>query len=189
MPEADLNIQMIKPNTTKQERSPILFVSCGMFGFILCEIVFTEHVFNVDFRKISNENYKCEFATELSKYGDIFKGYYPPCLTPNHRPITFNFTNSRSRLREQLLVKDLFDIGCGKYDLDCDLNNVFRGKYENGHCYSSVAPAPQIIIILNDTGVGIPRIDAGLYENDILKGVSSVVWDENNIINGISSGT
>ena len=62
--------------------------------------------------------------------------------------------------------------------------------YENGYWYSPVAlvPTPQIIIILNDNDVGIPRIDTGLYENDILKGVYCVVWDENNIINGISSG-
>ena len=144
----------------------------------------------------NNAIFKCKFETEILKYEDIFNGYYPsPYSTPTHRAVAFNFTNSCPRLREQLVLKDLFDIVCGKYDLACDLNNDcgdgFNEQfYENGCWYSPVAPAPtpQIIITLNDTDIEIPRIDTGVYENDILKGVYGVVWDENNIINGISSG-
>ena len=144
---------------------------------------------------ISNNNaiYECEFEAEVLKYGDIFNGYYPPPYsTPTPRTPAFKFTNSCPRLREQLVLKDLFDIG--KYDLDSDLNNVcgdgFNNSYENGYCYSPVAPArtPQIIIILNDSGIGIPRIDTRIYPNDFFKGVYGVVWDENNIVNVISSG-
>ena len=144
----------------------------------------------------NNAIYGCEFETELLKYGDIFNGYYLRLYpTPIVCQATFNFINSRPRLREQLALKNLFDIVRGKYDLNCDLNNVCEDRfnenfYKHEYCYSPVASAPtsQIIIILNDTGVGISRIDTELHENDILKGVYGVVWDENNIINGISSG-
>ena len=134
----------------------------------------------------NNAIFNCEFETGILKYDDP-----PRYSTPTHRKAAFMFTNSCPRLREQLVLKDLFDIVYGKYDLDCDLNNGINKKfYENGYCYSPVAPAPtsQIIIILNDSSSEIPRIDTGLHENDILKGVYDAVWDENNIINGISSG-
>ena len=141
----------------------------------------------------NNAIYKCDFEAEVLKYGDIFNGYYlPPYSTRTPRTGACKFTNSSPRLREQLVLKELFDIG--KYDLDSDLNNVcgdsFNNFYENGYCYSPVAPArtPQIIIILNDSGIGIPRIDTRIYPNDFFKGVYGVVWDENNIVNVISSG-
>ena len=182
--------------STKQVRIPILLVLYELFGFISCKIVFDEYVFNVDLCKILNENYKCEFETELLKYGDIFNGYYPRLYsTPIPRPAVFNFTNSRKRLREQLVLKKLFYVVYSKYDLDCDLNNVCSHCFnencdKNGYYHPPVAHAPtsQIMIILNDTGIGIPRIDTGLYENDILNGVYGAVWDEINIVNGTSSG-
>ena len=178
-----------KQHSTRQVSFSILFVLYGMFGFIPSEIVFGEYV---DLCKILNENYKCKFETELSKYGDIFNGYYsPPYSTTIPRPTTFNFINSRPRLREQLVLKDLFDVVYGEYDWNNVCGGGFNGNfYDNGYCYPPVTPASirKIRIILNDTSIGIPRIDTGLFDNDILTGVYGVVWDENNIINRISSG-
>ena len=91
-----------------------------------------------------------------------------------HRTTTLNITNSRPRL---LTLKDLFDVVYGKYDLNnvcgCSFDENF---FETGYCYPPLAPAPtpQIMIILNDSGIGIPRIDTRLYENDILKGAYGV---------------
>ena len=174
----------VKQNSTKQVKVGMLLVLYGMFGFIASEIVFGEYVFNVDLCKILNENCKCEFET------DIFNGHYPPSYsTPIDRPTILNFTNSRPRLREQLVLKDLFDVVYDKYDLNRVCSGGFNENfYENEYPPLAPAATPQIMIIVNDTGIGIPRIDTRIYENDILNGVYGVVWDENNIINGISSG-
>ena len=84
-----------KQNITKQVTVRILFVLYGTFGFVAFEIVFGEFVFNVDLCKILNENYKCEFETEFSKYDDIFNGYYPPPhSTPIPSPTTHDFTST-----------------------------------------------------------------------------------------------
>ena len=132
------------------------------------------YVFELEFKNVENENVNCDFYDY-----DLCNGYYPtPYQTPAPGPPIVDFIISRGGLSEQLVFKDVFDIVySGEYDLNngckCGFNENF---FHNGYCYptkyptSTPAPIPQIIIILSDTGIGIPGIDTGLSEINILQG-------------------
>ena len=104
-----------------------------------------------------------------------------PIFTPTPRPTTLI-----------LLFQGVFDIVydeyCFDYDLDngckCGLNkNFYNDGYYRYYEYSTPAPhpTPQIMLIFNKTGHGIPR-------NDISKGVFGVYLCESIMINEISFG-
>ena len=127
----------------------------------------------------------CEYIC----YGSFNGPLCPPSSTPVPRPTTLNFTNSRIGLREQPVLKDLFDIFYGgngfDYDLNIIVNEINNENFNNNGCYYPTkyptpipAPAPLPTIEFNCINTGLPGID-------ILKGVYGVVWNENNSDNEI----
>ena len=141
----------------------------GLFDIVYGRNIIVNDLNNVcecDF----NENFYCneyDCGVLLSPYPTPIPG----------APIV-DFINSRAEIREQLVVKDLFDI----------VNEIIIENFcNNGYCCPTPTPAPtpQIIIIFNNTGVGISGIDTGLCENDILDSIFGVNNNENDIVNEI----
>ena len=163
----------------------------GVFKYVveynLCKILNeNENEFELEFKTVENENVNCDFYDY-----DLCNGYYPtPYPTSPPRPTIFNFTNSRAGLREQLVLEDIFGI---VYGGEYDCNNVCEYGFNenfcnnNGYCYPPLTPAPtpQIIIVVNDTGIGILGIDTGLCGNDILDSIFGINNNENDIVNEI----
>ena len=125
----------------------MLFVLIGIIPFILCGIIFGEYVFK-------NEN-DCDYS--------LCNGYYPPPNpTPAIDPSIIDFDISSAGLREQLVLKDVFDIFYGENSIcECTCN---------GYYYPPT--------------IEFESINVGLCKNDIF----GVVWDENDIINEINAG-
>ena len=114
--------KMTSPQPTTISNA-ILFVLIEIIGFILNRILL-KYVLNIDLCKVL-ENVNVELC-------------YPPYPTPAPHIMGFNFIDSRSGLRDQLILKDVHDIVYGEYDLDCDLNIFGEGGfnenfYNNGY--------------------------------------------------------
>ena len=88
----------------------------------------------------------------------------------------FDIINSCAWLREQLVLKGLFDIVYGgKYDFNNLCNN---NGYNYPPTYPTAAPVPTVDF--NNIGIGLPALN-------ILKGIYGVGLCEKNVINEINN--
>ena len=123
--------------------NPILFVLIGIIGFILNRILLNMYLLIYENEcELENVNVKCK-----NNFGELL--LCGLCCTPHPTPsahiMEFNFIDSRSGVRDQLILKDVYDIVYGEYDLDCDLNIFCEGGfnenfYNNGYYYPTTEP-------------------------------------------------
>ena len=137
--------------------------------------------------EFENENVNCDFYD----CGDLCYGYsYPtPCppLSPTPYPAIVDYTNSRVLLREQLVLKDIFDIVCGDNGFVIYKNeneNFLDNEYDLLH--GLLCPAPTATPRL--TAIEFIGIDKGLPENNILKVIFGIGLCDSNGNNEICNG-
>ena len=171
----------------------ILFILFNIGYLNECDL---NNVENVNLKNDLELECELEFENEmLNEYGDIFNGYYPtlyptphpipsPATNPTSppRPTTLNFINSRGGLREQLVLKGVFNVDCNRkgfdYDLNNDLNNGWNENFcNNGYCYPTKYATPTLAPTIAFNG-----IDTGLSEINILNGLYGVNSNGNNNI-------
>ena len=109
---------------------------------------------------------------------DLCNGYYSTPY-PRHATSTptFYFNYIGVGLRENFVFECIFNADCNGMGFDYDLSNISECDFNGNVCdcgyYSTPTPCPtpQIILIFN-------IIDTGLCENDLLKGVFGVDYNE-----------
>ena len=136
-----------------------------------------------------NVNYECKNVNcdfYFYDYGDLCNGLH--CPTPAPRPTTYNFINSRGGLREQLVLKDVFDTVYGEYDLNnvcegCFNESIYDNKYDYGLLLSPPTPAPAPLPTIE-----FNCINAGLPGNNMLRCIYGVDNNEYVFDNKINQG-
>ena len=134
---------------------------------------------------VENVELECEFVNcdfDFYNYGDLLNGYYPiPYPTP--APTNVDFIISRIGLREQLILKDEFDIFYSKNNI-CECKCGFNENcYNNGYYYPTTyppkyptptsVPTTATIFIFDKTGNGLPGNNVDLCENIIINNINN----------------
>ena len=172
---------------------PLIFVLFGIIVFILCEIIFSEYVFNVDLCEVFKENvYKIENA---NVNGDLCNAYYQPSYPTPAPPPTLIICNAIDiGLCENNILECVFNVDCNGKGSEYDLNIVC--EYDSNVLFNkplcppptkyptSAPPAPRIDF--NNSRTGLREQPILQDEIDIVYGGNVIVNDSNNVSEGFN---
>ena len=135
---------------------------------------------NLNWDVILKMLFNCEFG--FCNRGE----WLSPTPTLCHHPKLFTFINLRVELREQLILKDVFNICNGNNIISDNMNENNGSFYDNEYDYdvllSYITDAPRPATIDSN------RIDTGVCKFDIVKDEFGVYLYKSDIMNGISGG-